>query len=197
MIRVKSRWFVGITILLLVIGSFVWYYRGTSTLDEASLLAAEKEIRNVVSEYTIAMKTADVETLADLVTYPVDMGGALMTARAGFVSQISHAFRAHLDPIHDLAYVITNIDIEDDQAIVDLIETVILVGYFGQLVELEKTVYITFDKVGNAWKIAHSGRAQKIETTILMRIADSALTIPIILLGILFSLGYIGSKTSF
>ncbi|HKM42374.1 MAG TPA: hypothetical protein VJZ70_00075, partial [Limnochordia bacterium] len=77
------------------------------------------------------------------------------------------------------------------------VQNLVIVGYFGQPVELEKTMYMTFRKVGDTWKVADTGKLHRIDNSLLGRVADSPLTIPAILTTVLVFLGYIGSITSF
>ncbi|HBG01152.1 MAG TPA: hypothetical protein DDW87_06220 [Firmicutes bacterium] len=194
----KGKLLVAVAVLLVLATVFGWYYsRGAFTLDDASVWAAEREIRDALSEYTSAIKARDARSLAEVMSYPANMGGVVIRSKSGFISRMSQAFRIHIDEIVDLAYVVKSIDVKPRRALAELDQTITIVGYFGQPVELRRTIYMNFRKIGDTWKVADSGQSDPYDGSILARLADSPLTIPAILLTVLIIVGYIDSRTTY
>lgn len=186
---------IGFVLVLIVL--VLGYRQHAFKKDEVALITAELEIRSILNEYTEAMKTADVKKLADLMSYPADMGGTLISSKGGLISRMSQAFRIHIDPIYDLSYTFSSIEIGRRKAEAELIKNIVLVGYFGQPVEIKRKIYMTFRKDDGVWKVANTGKDFRYDDSLLGKILDSALTIPVILLTVLFTLGYIDSKSTF
>ncbi|NLL42529.1 MAG: nuclear transport factor 2 family protein [Firmicutes bacterium] len=193
----KKRWIAGILAVLVLAGLLAWNYSRGSKLGGADLVLAEIEMRYALEEYTEAIKARDARRLADAMSFPADMDGVVIPSKSGFISRMSNAFRVHIDDIYDLSYEIISIDARTRRAVAEVYQKLTLVGYFGQPVEREKIMFMTFRKVGDSWKVADSGKLERVDNSLLGRILDSALTIPIILVSVLVVLGYVDSKTSY
>ena len=193
----KRKLLVGIILVLIMTAILSWYFQGRSIKDIESLMVAERGIRATLGEYTEAIITRDAARLAEVMSYPADMGGVRISSKGGFISRMSHAFRNDIDELYDLSYAIKSIDVKPQVAVAEMVQNLVIVGYFGQPVELEKTMYMTFRKVEDTWKVADTGKLHRIDNSLLGRVADSPLTIPAILTTVLVFLGYIGSITSF
>lgn len=150
----KLKWLAGIVTLFLVVSVFIWYNQEPA-LDEAFVLGAEEEIRDIVGKYTAAMSTQNVEKLAGLVSFPFELeGGQQVLAEVGFVSRMSHAFRNYVSEVYELAHEITNIDVKPDAAVATVIETSRFAGEFGALNEWESTILLAFRKLDDGWRLS-------------------------------------------
>lgn len=156
----KWKWFAGVVIIVLL-STFVVRHVGymrepeSEVMDEVAVLVATQEIREVLNAYTEAMKNRDVDGLADLMSYPFDMGsGYQLSTRTGFVSKLSHDFRKYVVDISELSHEILNIDVHPEEALVEVRERSKHVGDRGERIVNEAVVTISFRKEGDVWKIS-------------------------------------------
>src|SRR5690554_3141458 len=108
----KQRLLIGIILVLVVTISWYWYVHGRSIKDLETLIVAEREIRVALKEYTESILARDARRLAEVMSYPADMGGVKISSKGGLISRMSHAFRNDIDELYDLSYVVKSIDIK-------------------------------------------------------------------------------------
>jgi len=157
---VKRSWFLAFGCLFLVvtaITTIVVCRREPKpvVVDEAFRMEVEAEIREVLSEYTEALRLRDVERIADLIVYPFDMGaGYQISAWKGFVSRMSHDFRKYVVQVDQLSHEIVAMDVQPDIVVASVSEKGHYVGDYREKIALDSELEMTFRPVDGGWKIA-------------------------------------------